>query len=249
MEDQHYKITFTEKTVSSIQTLGEIFASARQEQQESLDDIAVFLQISCFYLEALEAGNYAGLPSKIYTRNFVKKYAQFLQLDVQAMLKMFEHEWTLFEKHQLRLLDAPKEKGVKSTDLWKMPSWLRWSGATLLTFSILTYLGHGLYNLRQAPELVIASPSEELMLDKQIVEIAGISDPEAELFINNQSILSDQEGGFLETVALQPGLNIIEITAKKKYSRENTQYRKIIVESPSTFTINSGEDSPEPPVS
>ena len=113
----------------------------------------------------------------------------------------------------------------------------------------MTYLGHGFYNLRQAPDLVIETPTEELMLDKQIVEIAGISDPEAELFINNQSILSDQEGGFLERVALQPGLNIIEITAKKKYSRENTQFRKIIVESPSSFSINDGEDSPEPPVS
>lgn len=241
-----YKITFTQKPVSAIQTLGEWLRSTRLQKEYELEEVAQYLQISCLYLESLEQGNYANLPSVIYTRNFVKKYGSVLELDQKALLDLFEQEWTLFEKHQLRLLDEPEEKGVKSTDLWKMPNWMRWVGAMMVIFAIVSYLGFELYHLRQAPTLVLHGTEEELMLDKQIIEIAGATDPEAELYINDQVILSDQAGNFNETVALQPGLNIIEITAKKKYSRENTQFRKILVESPSSFTSN---DSSEPPVS
>ena len=204
------------------------------------------MQISCLYLEALEQGDYGRLPSLIYTRNFVKKYGLRLNVNMSDLLELFEQEWQLFEKMQLSFLNVGQSEGINKTDLWKMPRWLRWIGATMAIVAVMTYLGFELYDLRQAPTLVLHTPQEELMLEKQVVEVTGQTDPEASLLINDQPILSDSEGNFSETVALQPGLNVIEITATKKYSRANTQYRKIIVQDATTFSSSDGE---EPPVS
>jgi hypothetical protein len=52
-------------------------------------------------------------------------------------------------------------------------------------------------------------------------------------------------GRFNENVALLPGVNVIEIQAKKKYSRENKVYRKIIVTEQPTIT----SEIVEPPIS
>jgi cytoskeletal protein RodZ len=242
---EFHSIIFRSKPVSAIQTVAELLVFARQQRQASIEDVAQDLQISPFYLEALEQGDYARLPCLVYSRNFVKQYGLWLGLNISPLVTLFEEEWKLFEKLQPVLLDVPRREGVKSSDLWKLPRYARLAVASTIVLAVFGYLGLELYQLRQPPQLLVDSPAEEQMVTKQLVQVRGQTEPEAEISINNQTILSDVNGRFNENVALLPGVNVIEIQAKKKYSRENKVYRKIIVTEQPTIT----SEIVEPPIS
>lgn len=227
-----------------IETVAELLQFARQQRGVELGDAAAALQISPLYLEALERGDYARLPCLIYSRNFIKQYGAYLNLHVPPLVRLFEQEWSLFEKMQPALISVPRREQIKSSDFWKLPRLLRLSGALAAICLVIAYLAHGLYSLRQPPTLVVESPAEEQLLTKQLVQVRGKTEPEAEIFINSQMILSDAAGNFHESIPLLPGVNIIEIQAKKKYSRENKVYRKIIVTEQPAMTA-----ADEPPIS
>lgn len=63
------------------QKIGEILANARQEQKKNLTDVAETTKIMAKYLEAVEAGNPAKLPSEAYFTLFARSYAQYLGID------------------------------------------------------------------------------------------------------------------------------------------------------------------------
>lgn len=239
-----YKIRFESKPIAAIQTVAELLRFAREQQGKTIADAAQDLQIASYYLEALENGDYAQLPCLVYSRNFVRNYGHWLGLHTPPLLKLFSQEWNVFEKHQRGEIETPRE-GIDRSHFWQMPRWIRWAGSAVLISGIFGYFGHGLYQLRQPPELTVYSPNEEVITDRQVIDIAGQSEPETELSINNQTILSDVTGNFKETIALQPGLNVIEIRAKKKHSRENTVFRKIIVtDQPVVTTIDQKHEFP-----
>lgn len=232
----NYKVQFQQKSLDSVQTLAEMFVLSRESQNLDRDELASELQISPFYLEALETGAYNQLPCHVYSRNFVKCYARRLGLAFAPVSKQFEHEWELFEKHQQSLFSETDCSTVTNRDLWRMPRWIRWAGAFMAITAVVGYLGTELYALRLPPDLVVYTPSEEVITDKQMIEINGKAEPEVALMINDQTILSDANGNFNELVALQPGLNIIEVSAQKKYSKQSSVYRKVIVEDRSVFS-------------
>jgi len=233
---RNYQVQFATKELAANQTVAELFRDQRTILRLTVEEVARELQISPMYLDALEQGDYGKLPCLIYTRNFVKCYAKKLQLPLNYVMAQFKDEWELFEKHQQALLPDQKRQKVEKFDFWRMPRWIRWSGAFLMIAAIVGYLGTELYALQQPPALTVYAPDEEVVTEKQLIEIEGKADPEVTLTINDQSILSDGNGNFKETVALQPGLNIVEITAKKKYSRENTVFRKVMVQDRAAFS-------------
>ena len=232
-------VRFTSKDIKSKQTVSEILTEARANKNVSCEDVAAILQISPFYLETLETGEYGKLPSLVYSRNFVKQYCAWLGLSVRPVLELFEAEWQLFNKLQQSMLTPSKEE-LKRTHFWKLPKYCRAMGAAVIIFMVCGYLGKELFDLRQPPSLVLEYPNEEAVISKQLIQIAGFSEPEAEILINDQAILTKGDGYFSEQIALQPGLNIIEVKAQKKYSKENILYRKVMVNSKPVIT--SGEE-------
>jgi transcriptional regulator with XRE-family HTH domain len=71
-------------------TIGSILRQQRESKKLNLEKIAEELKIRPQYLEALEKDQFELLPGKLYQRSFLKAYAQFLNLDQDHILKMFE---------------------------------------------------------------------------------------------------------------------------------------------------------------
>lgn len=71
-------------------TLGETLRQARLDKGVSLADAARETRIRRGYLEALEAEDAAALPPAVYTRGFLRKYAEYLGLNAQAMVDLFQ---------------------------------------------------------------------------------------------------------------------------------------------------------------
>ncbi len=81
---------------AALRSSGEIFSEAGgqlRRRRELLglayEEIERHIHIGRHYLKALEAGDFAGLPSPVQTRGMLSNYAAFLDLDVDAILLKF----------------------------------------------------------------------------------------------------------------------------------------------------------------
>jgi cytoskeletal protein RodZ len=73
--------------------LGEVFRQRRKEKNLSLKEVENATSIRMNYLEAIEEGHMGKLISPIYAQGFIKKYASFLELDGEILLK--EHPYVM----------------------------------------------------------------------------------------------------------------------------------------------------------
>lgn len=71
---------------------GEILKKAREQKGLSINEIALSLKISSKVLKAIEDGDASQLPAKTFLRGFVQSYANYLRLDVNDVLKIFQDE-------------------------------------------------------------------------------------------------------------------------------------------------------------
>ena len=98
-----------------------------------------------------------------------------------------------------------------------------------VVFLCFFYLSGESKNISKPPALNICAPANNLITSEQSIEIIGETEHGSQIFINNKLIIADDKGKFSENINLQTGINIIKIGVKKKYTKENIIYRKVLV--------------------
>ena len=73
-------------------TPGNILKSERTKQNKSLSGIARSLKISVEYLEAIEEDKYSLLPAEVYTKAYLRLYAESLGLESNYVLSLYNVE-------------------------------------------------------------------------------------------------------------------------------------------------------------
>ncbi len=71
-------------------SIGQQLRQAREARSLSLEQVAQATRMRVRYLEALEAGDIQSLPSLAQARGFLRSYAEYLRLDVTALLTDLE---------------------------------------------------------------------------------------------------------------------------------------------------------------
>jgi cytoskeleton protein RodZ len=72
--------------------LGDLLREARERRDLDLSDIAGLTHVRRDYLAALEEGRYSELPEDVYTRNFVRLYAQAVGFDLVRARELYRSE-------------------------------------------------------------------------------------------------------------------------------------------------------------
>lgn len=72
--------------------IGDLLRAERERQNLSIKDIERGTSIRSLYIEAIEKGEYKTLPGEVYTKGFIRNYANFLKLDADAAVKQFNEE-------------------------------------------------------------------------------------------------------------------------------------------------------------
>ncbi len=214
--------------LKKIRDEGEIFSqkisSLRIEKKLELDSIAEKIGIKKDYLEAIENNRLDLIPAGIYKKSYLKKYSEFVGLDRESVAKRLKE---LKEEEN----EDPFSKKVVSRDkLLVFPKIIK---TTLFSLAILfcaLYLLFYLKRIAAPPNLTINYPQNNLLTEERSVIVKGQTDPEVELKINNELVLSNDNGHFSQEVNLKTGINNISISAKKKYSRENIIIKQVLVE-------------------
>lgn len=229
---------FTKKSVGTL-TLGEKLKKLREDRRISLNDISRLTKIQVKYLESLEKGDYDSLPADVYTRGFLKSYADFFGLDERIFLKLYEKEKGIKMNLEKNKKDPPaKKKPVNISSFVFTPK-------KIVTLAVIVLILFGAFLLYReigtfssAPRLVILSPKDNSETNSNSIHVEGITDKDATLFINGQPILVGDDGKFVENLALQFGVNSINIKAVNRFEKEASN----------TLTIKS-DYQPSVPVS
>ena len=72
--------------------LGDRLRAERERRGEVLEQVSEATKIRKPYLEALESHDWKTLPADVFTRGFVRTYAQYLSLDQEHLLKVYARE-------------------------------------------------------------------------------------------------------------------------------------------------------------
>lgn len=87
MED---KINELESTGLELkQGSGSILAAARKQQNKSIEDIAIELNLSVTQIKTIELDQTEGLPEPTYVRGYIRAYAKLLGLEPEDVLKNY----------------------------------------------------------------------------------------------------------------------------------------------------------------
>lgn len=114
----------TESTATAASALGALLRKAREQKGLSVGEVAERLKFSARRVEALESGDYQGLPEPVFIKGLLRTYIRFLELDervADAKLQQIFPSSTPSESKtvppaDLSFRDTPVKKG--------MPKWI-----------------------------------------------------------------------------------------------------------------------------
>ncbi len=223
---------FKTKKVETILTAGECLKRKREELNISLKDISEKLKVKIGYLENLEKGNYEELPPDVYVKGFVKSYAQFVGLDSEKMIGIYNRE----KKIENKIEKKSKKKEVYANKLTTKnfavitPKIITAFLSLLILFAVGYYLWYQISSFNSNPYLFVSSPYEDQIINDSNITIEGETERETTIKINGQSIFVNPDGYFKEDIMLQPGKNVLIIEASNKFNRTAREVRNIIYE-------------------
>jgi cytoskeletal protein RodZ len=217
--------SFVPKKLNPETDYGEKLRQARLFKNLKIETVAKKLNIRVAYLIALEEERYESLPAGLYGKNFLKEYANFLGLNPKEFLSDQQ------AKIGTNFTDNPfSQPIIKKSKFLIFPKIIRNLLVGLAILACFLYLIFYFKKIVFPPSLVITQPEKNLLMKETSLTVSGQTEKEAEVKINGELVLNNNNGSFSQSVNLKKGLNNLVIKAKKKYSRERVVTRQILVE-------------------
>lgn len=206
-------------------SIGAELAATRRRLAIPLRDIVERTKIQRRYLEAIEEDRWMDLPAPIYTRNFLRSYAEALGEDSDYFLSRFKDERGCCDL--LTPSQTPRQRVRKGLFL-VTPRILNVGILSLVLAGVCTYLGLQIRHIVEPPEFVVVAPLEGSTASSPTLTVTGQVKEEAAIEVNGDPVLPSLDGTFTTTITLERGLNVITIEGKKRYSHAATIYRTVV---------------------
>lgn len=212
--------------------LGEILLMARQSRGVELERAARDTKIRARYLAALEAGDFRELPGTVYTKGFLRNYAQYLGLDPDVIVAHYRRELGGRGSERVsivaRTLRAPRG-GLKLT-----PGLLVGVILTLAVIGFAGYVGVQFVRFVQPPELTVTRPATvESTIAAESTTIAGTATAGATVTITGPDGAVDttatSAGTWSAEVPLRKGRNEFLIVALDTQTSKRSPEARVIV--------------------
>lgn len=204
-------------------TVGDELKIRREELGYTLHKVEVATKIRGRYLRAIEASDFANLPNDVYSRGFVRQYANYLGLSGPEFAKRYQTERGDIQKPSKQVKPRAMELRLGATSRWV---------ASLAVLGVLAliigYLIWQFSSLTAAPKLSLDSPSKDSVVEASFIDVKGTTAPGADVFLNDVPLPSDVNGAFKTTLILQPGINEVRVLAKNKLGKQTLVVHNIL---------------------
>lgn len=105
---------------------GRFLAAMREALEFSNIEVASRLSIGVQQLEALETDDYDNLPAPIFVRNFLRRYADFLEIPLDAVLSAYEGR-VIVEEPELARVSLRERLNSRNLSM----RWATWTAVAL----------------------------------------------------------------------------------------------------------------------
>ena len=220
--------------------LGEQLRAQRERKNITLEQAAGDTRIREKFLKALEDGDYRTLPGPVYTRGFLRNYAEYLDLETDELLTLYHHEsGRPVEPVQTRTFKPYRPIARRN---------LVFRPVILLPVIILAgvalfggYIYYQLTTFATLPRLEITDPANDGLAASAELAVRGVTVPDGRITVNvfpGPDVFGDIrpafDGSFSTTVALKPGSNHVVIEVLDAAGKTNRVSRIIQYQAPAT---------------
>lgn len=152
--------------------IGEQLKAAREERKLTLLEISDNIHIKVSYLEALERDDYEHMPVAIYTKNYIKKYGNYLGLDGEQLAERFQSvskQYSTFPSNSVptseKIMRKNKERAQKAEEGEIMPR--HWFVFALVILGVIVALVKITGHARQEKKAREAAIKEQKTVDSK----------------------------------------------------------------------------------
>ena len=208
-----------------MKTVGQILLEARLAKNLTLDEVEIATKIRKKTLHDLEKGAWKDLPSSTFVKGLIKNYGRFLGLDDRELLAFYRREVDEKSSNKRISVIPAKTKGLRLT-----PQLVTFGVIALFVLAIVSYLFFQYQSFTGSPLLEISEPKDNIKVTSSEINLVGRTWEDADLKINGQKIQVSPGGAFSLSLALNPGLNTITITAANRFGKISTVKRTVVVD-------------------
>jgi len=206
--------------------VSELLRETREEKGLDLKEVSSSTKIKEEYLEKIEQGNFTSLPSENYALGFVKNYAKYLEIPLSTVVPLFRREY-----------DARRSVSIipefrKTQSKFRRPFIFSPLGFVMAAAVLLVgaYIFFQYSSLIFAPKLDIESPNNGDVINSNVVEVRGKTDPYATVFIDKDEIYVGIDGTFKKSVYEFSGNATITVIARNRFGKESKEIINLKVE-------------------
>lgn len=193
--------------------------------------------VSLKHLEGIFSGDPKRLPSYPYLKGYLTKLGEVLDFDSSEaweQMKKFTDA-----KSSGKMDELPKNRFSKKP----IGHYFLIGG---IVAAVILYAGFRFYEISGKPDVTISYPSENMIVvDMNLISLSGKISNGDELRINGERVDIQSDGNWQKSVSLQPGINTMQITAKKFLGKEISLIRQIVYQ-PAAATSTSTSPSQTP---
>src|SRR2546427_10081608 len=220
--------------------LGEQLRAQRERKGITLEQAAGDTRIRERFRRALGHGDYGSLPGPVYTRGFLRNYAEYLDLETDELVMLSHHEsGRPAEPMQTRTFKPYRPIARRS---------LVFRPVVFLPVIILAgvglfggYIYYQLSTFATLPRLEITDPASDRLAARADVALRGVTVPDGRITVNvfpGPDVFGDirpaSDGSFSTTVGLKPGSNHVVIEVLDAAGKTNRVSRTIQYQAPAT---------------
>jgi cytoskeletal protein RodZ len=206
-------------------SVGDKLRNLREAKDLSIDNIVSKTKIRRKYITALEASDWASLPSSVYTRGFVASYANVVGGDRRALVRAYERELGVSAQAQAKKASYKNTPYIVSSANMRKhhvtvtSHWFWWIGAIAVISGLVFYLYSTFATFIAEPLLIITQPQNNTTVESPDLTISGRTTASASITINNQSVIVNADGQFQGQIVLSSGVNTITVIATNRFDK------------------------------
>ncbi len=217
-----------------VMRLGEILRAQRERKGITLEQAAEDTRIREKFLAALESGDHRSLPGAVYTKGFLRNYADYLDLDSTELVALYTAERAVTPEPPRRFepMRPVMREGVFISPRILVP--------IVVTIAVVLFVGYISYQFAAfatPPKIEVTEPASDAIATDARYTVRGRTIPDGRITVRVfpgpetfPDIRPAADGTFEVTVPLHAGVNHIEVQVLDATGKVSIISRSVLLE-------------------
>jgi cytoskeletal protein RodZ len=205
-----------------MKTIGQTLKNARESKKYSLKRLEDLTKIKRVFIDAIERESWSELPPFPTVLGFVKSIAAAVAVDEKTAVAVLKRDYPP-KKEAI----SPKPD-ISSKFVWG-PKLTFAIGVAIVLTLISAYLVFQYSKFISPPTLNVLEPKDGAMVGEKFVLVQGTTDTDSQVTVNNQPVITDQDGRFSVELEITLETQEVVIKAVSRSGKETVVSRRIEV--------------------